>query len=46
MIDSFSPIRLESPVDVIIRQIRDSISTGHLKPGDRLPSERIAKDLE
>jgi len=40
MIDSFSPIRLESPVDVIIRQIRDSISTGHLKPGDRLPSER------
>jgi GntR family transcriptional repressor for pyruvate dehydrogenase complex len=40
IINSFSQIELESPVDKIIRQIRDSISNGLLKPGDRLPSER------
>ncbi|MFK7755491.1 MAG: FadR/GntR family transcriptional regulator [Flavobacteriales bacterium] len=40
MIDNFSQIKIESPVDKIIRQIRDSISSGQLKPGDRLPSER------
>jgi len=36
----FSQIVIESPVDKIIGQIRDSISSGELKPGDRLPSER------
>lgn len=40
MLNNFSQIKVESPVDKIIRQIRDSISSGHLKPGDRLPSER------
>lgn len=40
MIDNFSQIKIETPVDKIIRQIRDSISSGQLKPGDRLPSER------
>jgi len=39
-LSSFSQIVYESPVDAIIRQIRDLISSGHLKPGDRLPSER------
>ena len=32
---------LESPVDAIIRQIKQLITNGKLKPGDRLPAERI-----
>jgi len=44
MLDKFSQIKVESPVDIIIRQIKDSISSGHLKPGDRLPSERQLSD--
>lgn len=36
----FSQIQFEKPSDLIIRQIRDLISSGHLTPGDRLPSER------
>ncbi len=44
MIDNFSLIKIETPVDKIIRQIRDSISSGQLKPGDRLPSERLLSE--
>ena len=40
VLNSFSQIEIETPVDKIIRQIRDLISSGHLNPGDRLPSER------
>ncbi|MEQ8357928.1 MAG: FadR/GntR family transcriptional regulator [Cytophagales bacterium] len=40
MLNNFSPIVVESAVDKIIGQIRDLISSGQLKPGDRLPSER------
>lgn len=40
LINNFSQIKIESPVDKIIRQIRDLITSGQLKPGDRLPSER------
>ena len=40
MLNNFSQIEIESPVDKIIRQIRDLITTGQLKPGDRLPPER------
>ncbi|RME34565.1 MAG: FadR family transcriptional regulator, partial [Deltaproteobacteria bacterium] len=40
LLDNFREIEIESPVDKIIRQIRDLISGGHLKPGDRLPPER------
>lgn len=40
MLNNFSPIIVETPVDKIIRQIRDLITTGQLKPGDRLPPER------
>lgn len=39
-LNNFSQIVFESPVDAIIRQIRDLISSGQLNPGDRLPSER------
>ena len=40
VINSFKQIVVTKPVDIIIQQIRELISTGMLKPGDRLPSER------
>lgn len=40
MLDNFSEIAIETPVDKIIRQIRHLITTGQLSPGDRLPAER------
>lgn len=39
-LNNFSQIVIESPVDKIISQIRDLITSGQLNPGDRLPSER------
>lgn len=44
ILNNFSQIVVESPVDKIIRQIRDLISSGQLKPGDRLPSERLLSE--
>ncbi len=40
----FKEVEIEKPVDIIIRQIRDLISSGKLKPGDRLPSERMLSE--
>ena len=40
MIENFTAIREETVSDKIIKQIRSLISSGQLKPGDRLPSER------
>lgn len=40
MLENFSEIAVETPVDKIIRQIRNLITTGQLSPGDRLPAER------
>lgn len=40
ILDNFSEIKFENPVDKIIRQIKQLVSGGHLKPGDRLPPER------
>ena len=40
MLDNFSEIKVESPVDKIIRQLRALITSGQLAPGDRLPAER------
>ncbi|MEM1358241.1 MAG: FadR/GntR family transcriptional regulator [Bacteroidota bacterium] len=40
MLDNLSEIKIESPVDIIIRQLRGLITTGQLAPGDRLPAER------
>ncbi len=40
MLENFKEIEIELSVDKIIRQIRDLITSGQLKPGDRLPSER------
>lgn len=40
----FKSIEIEKPVDIIIKQIRDLISSGRLNPGDRLPSERMLSE--
>lgn len=40
VINNFKKIVIESPVDKIIGQIRELITSGQLKPGDKLPSER------
>lgn len=46
MLKNFQKIAVEAPVDNIIRQIRRLITSGQLKPGDKLPSERkLAKQL-
>lgn len=36
----FKEIVIETPVDKIIKQLRNLITSGHLNPGDKLPSER------
>jgi GntR family transcriptional repressor for pyruvate dehydrogenase complex len=40
MLENFDTIKIESPVDKIIRQIRSLITSGQIKPGDKLPPER------
>jgi GntR family transcriptional repressor for pyruvate dehydrogenase complex len=40
MLENFSEIIVENPVDKIIRQIRSLITSGQIKPGDKLPPER------
>jgi len=40
LLKNFQEISIETPVDKIIRQIRELITSGQLKPGDRLPPER------
>ncbi len=44
IIDSISAIQKQSPVDIIIHQIRDLIVSGKLKPGEKLPSERLLSE--
>jgi len=40
LLNSFKEIQIDTPVDMIIRQIRGLISSGQLNAGDKLPSER------
>lgn len=40
LLKNFQEISIETPVDKIIRQIRELITSGQLNPGDRLPPER------
>jgi GntR family transcriptional repressor for pyruvate dehydrogenase complex len=40
MLENFNTIKVESPVDMIIRQIRSLITSGQIHPGDKLPPER------
>ncbi len=42
---TFKEIIIEKPADKIIQQIKELISTGQLKPGDKLPSERALSEL-
>lgn len=41
IIDTITAIQVETPSDKIIRQLKQLIVTGQLKPGDRLPAERV-----
>jgi GntR family transcriptional repressor for pyruvate dehydrogenase complex len=40
----FQEIEVEKPADLIIKQIRQLISSARLKPGMRLPSERVLSE--
>jgi len=40
MLESLQRIKVQNPVDLIISQIRDLISSGTILPGEKLPSER------
>lgn len=40
MLENLNKIKVENPVDLIISQIRDLISSGTVKPGEKLPPER------
>lgn len=39
--DNIKNIKIENPVDNIIKQLKGLISKGQIKPLDRLPPERI-----
>lgn len=39
-LESFKEVLIEKPTDLIIKQLRQLITSGQLKPGDKLPSER------
>jgi GntR family transcriptional repressor for pyruvate dehydrogenase complex len=41
LIQSIKSIEFESPTDKIIQQLKQLIVSGQLKPGDRLPAERV-----
>jgi len=40
MLENLNRIELENPVDLIISQIRELISSGKINPGEKLPPER------
>lgn len=40
MLENLNKIEVQKPVDLIIAQIRDLISSGAIKPGEKLPPER------
>ncbi|KAA8482230.1 GntR family transcriptional regulator [Arcticibacter tournemirensis] len=41
LIETIKAIEVETPVEKIIRQLKHLIVSGQLKPGDRLPAERV-----
>ncbi|RKX80573.1 MAG: GntR family transcriptional regulator [Spirochaetes bacterium] len=43
-LEIFKEIDVKKPSDIIINQIKNLISTGKLKPGVRLPSERVLSE--
>jgi len=40
MLENLDKIKIDDPVDIIISQIRELISSGTIKPGEKLPPER------
>jgi GntR family transcriptional regulator, transcriptional repressor for pyruvate dehydrogenase complex len=44
VLQNLKEVVAERPVDIIIKQIKDLLITGQLKPGDRLPPERKLSD--
>jgi len=40
MLENLNRIKIDKPVDLIISQIRDLISSGAVQPGEKLPPER------
>ena len=44
VLNNFKEVVLEKPVDVIIKQIKELLMSGQLKPGDRLPPERALSE--
>lgn len=44
LLNTFKEIVIEKPGDKIIHQIRELISSGQLKSGDKLPSERMLSE--
>jgi GntR family transcriptional repressor for pyruvate dehydrogenase complex len=40
VLNTLQEIKIDTPTDIIIRQIRNLITSGQLKAGDKLPSER------
>lgn len=44
VLNNFKEIVVEKPADKIIRQIKELISSGQLKPGDKLPPERLLSE--
>ncbi len=44
LIENITAIQVESPVDKIIGQLKQLITSGQLKPGDRLPAERVLSE--
>lgn len=45
IINGIKAIKIESPVDKIIGQLKQLIISGQLKPGDRLPAERALSEM-
>lgn len=44
LLSNFREIKIEKPVDKIISQIKDLISSGQLSAGEKLPSERMLSE--
>lgn len=44
VLNNFREVVPEKPVDVIIKQIKELLLSGQLKPGDRLPPERALSE--
>lgn len=41
ILEKIEPIDIQKPSDLVLRQIKKIISSGELKPGDKLPPERV-----